>query len=137
MHEYFSKIGDTLINEELPAGGSGITFFIDKEPVIKLEKDAFWYKGKKVKDVNQVYERFSEWMATAFKTEAEDSQVKGAVPEEYASKDQCGPDSGASRIVRSGSWYGDFEGCRSAYRNWSDPKNRYVCNGFRSVRAFS
>jgi ubiquitin len=30
-------------------------------------------------------------MATAFKTKVEDSQVKGAIPEEYASKEQESP----------------------------------------------
>lgn len=91
MPEYFSEIGDSFPKLECKLPAAGFTFFIDKEPVIKIEKGAFWYKGEKVKDANQVYERFSEWLATASKTQAEDSQVKGAVPEADVPKEQESP----------------------------------------------
>lgn len=35
-----------------------ISFMIGDKEVIKMEKDAFYYKGEKVEDVDNVYERF-------------------------------------------------------------------------------
>ena len=34
----------------------------DKEEIIRLSKDGFYYKGEKVEDKYQVYERFNEWL---------------------------------------------------------------------------
>lgn len=34
----------------------------DKEEIIRLSKDSFYYKGEKVEDKYQVYERFNEWL---------------------------------------------------------------------------
>lgn len=34
---------------------------------IKLNKDGFFYKGEKVDDVHNVYERFNEWLTKANK----------------------------------------------------------------------
>lgn len=33
--------------------------------MIRLEKGKFFWKAKEVKDVNKIYERFSEWMKLA------------------------------------------------------------------------
>jgi formylglycine-generating enzyme required for sulfatase activity len=41
-----------------------------------------------------------------------------------------GPSS-APRVVRGGSWYDNRSRCRSAYRFWSDPRNRSWIRGFR------
>lgn len=35
--------------------------------LIRLEKGKFFWKGKEIKDVNKIYERFSEWMNMAEK----------------------------------------------------------------------
>ncbi len=34
----------------------------ETEELIKLAKGKFYWKGKEVKDVNKIYERFSQWM---------------------------------------------------------------------------
>jgi hypothetical protein len=35
------------------------------ENIIKITKDSFYYKGEKVDDVHNVYERFNEWLNNA------------------------------------------------------------------------
>lgn len=46
-----------------------------------------------------------------------------------------GPDSGLSRIVRGGGWYGIARYCRTGYRWWSNPKVKTdSVYGFRVVR---
>jgi|GEM_PF-6075872 len=35
-----------------------------KEAVMRIAKGKFFWKGKEVKDVNKIYERFSEWMSS-------------------------------------------------------------------------
>lgn len=48
-----------IINNEV----NNIIFYInDKEEIIRLSKDGFYYKGEKVEDKYQVYERFNEWL---------------------------------------------------------------------------
>jgi len=47
--------------------------------------------------------------------------------------DPQGPESGAARVRRGGSWYGKASRCRCANRNWSHPANRYQTTGFRLV----
>jgi formylglycine-generating enzyme required for sulfatase activity len=37
----------------------------------------------------------------------------------------------SGRVYRGGSWYSVAAGCRSAYRDWSQPGNRYSYFGFR------
>lgn len=37
----------------------------DKEEMIKLSRDGFYFKGEKVEDKYQVYERFNEWLKQA------------------------------------------------------------------------
>ncbi len=44
-----------------------------------------------------------------------------------------GPASGSFRVIRGGSWYYSAIGCRSAYRNFSNPDYRYFNMGFRAV----
>jgi formylglycine-generating enzyme required for sulfatase activity len=44
-----------------------------------------------------------------------------------------GPATGSYRVVRGGSWYDYAQGCRSAYRIYGTPGNRYYYLGFRLV----
>ena len=47
------------LNNTLPPN---VTFYInDGIELIKLERGAFFYRGQKVDDVNQIYEHFTEW----------------------------------------------------------------------------
>ncbi len=48
--------------------------------------------------------------------------------------DPQGPRSGSERVRRGGSWYGTWQRCRCANRNFSHPANRYQTTGFRLVR---
>ena len=48
--------------------------------------------------------------------------------------DPVGPESGSSRGLRGGSWYSLGRGCRSAYRDDSDPSLRDSNTGFRLAR---
>ena len=50
--------GKLVFGAEYPGG---------KEEVLRLEKGKFFYMGQEVKDVNKIYERFSEWMSLADK----------------------------------------------------------------------
>ena len=56
--------GNIGIGSEHPS--SPISFYSDEEgknkEIMKLEKGSFFWKGEEVKDVNKIYERFSEWM---------------------------------------------------------------------------
>ncbi|MBQ8285280.1 MAG: formylglycine-generating enzyme family protein [Thermoguttaceae bacterium] len=55
---------------------------------------------------------------------------------DYASDSQTdptGPKSGLARILRGGCWFNGAKLCRSAYRNYNDPTNRYYAYGFRLV----
>lgn len=49
-------------------------------------------------------------------------------------KDPLGPDDGAIRIMRGGSWYFGAGFCRSANRFGDDPVGRFSHDGFRLVR---
>lgn len=48
---------------------ASLTFHAEQDgeviEIIKLTKGTFYFKGEPVEDKNQVYERFSEWMAMA------------------------------------------------------------------------
>jgi formylglycine-generating enzyme required for sulfatase activity len=48
--------------------------------------------------------------------------------------DPGGPVSGADRVLRGGSWYGNGQGLRSASRDIIDPSGRHNGLGFRLVR---
>ena len=55
---------------------------------------------------------------------------------DYASDSQTdptGPKSVFARILRGGCWFNGAKLCRSAYRNYNDPTNRYYAYGFRLV----
>ena len=45
----------------ISADGS-FTFFIDGDPTLRLEKGFFHYRGEKIEDIHQAYERFRGWM---------------------------------------------------------------------------
>jgi len=45
--------------------------------------------------------------------------------------DPQGPETGESRVIRSGSWSGSPNFCRSADRAWLDPSLPYLITGFR------
>ena len=46
-----------------------ITFIVDNRPeeTLKLSEGWFWYRGKKIKDIEQAYERFTAWLRFAEK----------------------------------------------------------------------
>jgi formylglycine-generating enzyme required for sulfatase activity len=48
--------------------------------------------------------------------------------------DPRGPESGAARVLRGGSWVSDPRFCRSAYRGWFEPALRDSDTGFRVAR---
>lgn len=48
--------------------------------------------------------------------------------------DPKGPLSGSEKVRRGGSWYGPWQRCRCANRNYSHPASRYQTTGFRLVR---
>ncbi|MBD3423092.1 MAG: SUMF1/EgtB/PvdO family nonheme iron enzyme [Candidatus Latescibacteria bacterium] len=48
--------------------------------------------------------------------------------------DPVGPSTGASRVLRGGSWFGDALFCRSAYRSWGNPADTSYDFGFRVCR---
>jgi len=64
-----------------------------------------------------------EWCRDWYGRDAKDAVV-----------DPRGPSSGTARVRRGGSWYGPGTRCRCAYRNLSNPANRYQTTGFRLVR---
>lgn len=37
----------------------------EEEAIIKISPDGFFYKGEKVEDVHNVYERFNDWLKKA------------------------------------------------------------------------
>jgi formylglycine-generating enzyme required for sulfatase activity len=51
-----------------------------------------------------------------------------------SSADPKGPDTGSARVLRGGSWNFDAAFCRSAFRHWFTPGNRYGSLGFRLLR---
>jgi len=51
--------------------------------------------------------------------------------------DPQGPVYGSDRVIRGGSWYHDFRGLRSAFRDSGSPSGRYNFVGFRLVRTKS
>jgi len=55
----------------------------------------------------------------------------GDYPTEQIVSDPPGPISGASRVLRGGSWYGDTVICRVSYRGGNAPNNRNYYDGFR------
>jgi formylglycine-generating enzyme required for sulfatase activity len=60
------------------------------------------------------------------------SDYFGKYPSEHLTNPK-GPETGASRVVRGGSWIYHARSCRSAYRNWFAPDSRYRSLGFRLV----
>lgn len=51
----------------------------------------------------------------------------------HAKIDPLGPDSGAKRVRRGGSWFRFGYSCRSANRNYAHPGSKYQTTGFRLV----
>ncbi|NUQ24872.1 MAG: SUMF1/EgtB/PvdO family nonheme iron enzyme [Saprospiraceae bacterium] len=66
----------------------------------------------------QVYEWCEDWYAAY---------------EAHPEKDDSGPEEGAYRVLRGGSWYLNAENCRVAYRNRNNPVHRNFNVGFRVV----
>ena len=50
--------------------------------------------------------------------------------------DPTGPDTGSGRVLRGGSWSFAPHGCRSAFRYYFTPSDRYGLLGFRVARSF-
>ena len=42
-----------------------LTFFLDGEEVITINKEGFYYKGELVDDAENVYKRFNDWLKVA------------------------------------------------------------------------
>lgn len=57
--------------------------------------------------------------------------------EQTSQVDPTGPASGTERVLRSGRWGTSGTDCRSAYRHFRLPSNRYNGNGFRYVMELS
>jgi formylglycine-generating enzyme required for sulfatase activity len=53
----------------------------------------------------------------------------------HKSSNPHGPDTGTPRVLRGGSWFYDAWNCRSAYRDWFHPDNRFDDFGFRPARS--
>jgi formylglycine-generating enzyme required for sulfatase activity len=49
--------------------------------------------------------------------------------------DPMGPEVGVDRVIRGGSWNYSAELCRSSFRLWREPANRYDSLGFRVARS--
>lgn len=50
-----------------------IKFTLNNEPnieILKISRDGFFYKGERVDDVHNVYERFNEWLTLAEKKDS-------------------------------------------------------------------
>src|SRR6185436_12077978 len=47
--------------------------------------------------------------------------------------DPTGPDTGSTRVIRGGEWYGDARDCRSAFRYADQPDGVFYVMGFRVV----
>jgi sulfatase modifying factor 1 len=71
-----------------------------------------------------VWEWCHDWYGSEYYNEC---LTKGVV------ENPQGPSSGSSRVLRGGSWYDSAQRCRSAYRNYDYPGNRYSDVGFRLV----
>ncbi len=54
-----------LKNEHKNMAKNAISFEINSEPIMLLSKGKFFWKGKEVKDIHKVYERFNEWLTKA------------------------------------------------------------------------
>ena len=42
---------------------------IPTDEIIKIDKEGFFYKGERVEDVYNIYERFNEWLTNARKVD--------------------------------------------------------------------
>lgn len=43
----------------------GLTIEGNLVEVIRISKDGFFYKGEKIEDIHNVYERFNDWLKAA------------------------------------------------------------------------
>jgi len=56
-------IKDNKIRINIPEQESNIVFKLGtNEEVLKITKEGFYYKGERVDDIHNVYERFNEWL---------------------------------------------------------------------------
>lgn len=56
---------DDLVESNVSKVGNVSVSFYPKEheePILKLEKGYFWYRGEKIEDAKNAYERFTEWL---------------------------------------------------------------------------
>jgi hypothetical protein len=49
---------------EIRSSDNKISFSLDnkKDEILVLEKGWFWYKGNKIEDINEAYEKFCNWL---------------------------------------------------------------------------
>ena len=69
-----------------------------------------------------VWEWCNDWFGDKYYNEC---KAKGTV------ENPLGPKSGSGRVIRGGSWYNYAQDCRSSYRFYYTPGNRYYNLGFR------
>jgi len=56
------------MEKEQKAPESSFEFWAGEDkPVMRLSEGKFWWKGEEVKDVNNIYKRFCQWMDKAEK----------------------------------------------------------------------
>ena len=60
--------------------------------------------------------------------------MSGATISTRAVVDPRGPEVGAGRVFRGGSWFNDARFVRSAFRSWNEPVVRYDVLGLRLAR---
>lgn len=54
-------------------------FSVGKEELLKLSPDGFFYKGERVDDIHDVYNRFNEWLTAAKRN----NQLRRPMPESW------------------------------------------------------
>lgn len=59
-HEYIAGLDESTSKIVFTDGKLNST-----EEVLRLSKEGFFYRGEKVEDINNIYERFTEWMNIA------------------------------------------------------------------------
>ena len=55
---------DITLTQDLPNFNT-TTFSAGGEELLKLSPEGFYYKGEKVEDVHDVYNRFNDWLTAA------------------------------------------------------------------------
>jgi len=89
-----------------------------------------WFSGSYYEQLSSELGQGSESAPSRSST----SEARSGAARELASDNPSGPESGSLRVVRGGSWGGDADDCRSAYRFRIVPSIRHIILGFRLSR---